>query len=187
LGTKVLEATSEIVLTTANVGDTRVVYGHCTRRRCGQDGTVLTTANTTITAAQRLTVDDSLENNPLEVARIERAGGFVFKGRVCGVLAVTRSLGDALLKPYVIAHPHVCELQLPPLQDKDNDNHHAWRCAIVACDGLWDVLTDGEAVQAVYDYCHEDPSKQATAADHLVSLALQKGTTDNVTVVVVWL
>jgi serine/threonine protein phosphatase PrpC len=185
LGTKVLEATSEIVLTTANVGDTRVVYGHCTRRRSGgQDGTVLTTANTT-TAAQRLTVDDSLENNPLEVARIERAGGFVFKGRVCGVLAVTRSLGDALLKPYVIAHPHLCELQLP-LEDKD-DNHHAWRCAIVACDGLWDVLTDDEAVQAVYDYCHEDCTKQATAADHLVSLALQKGTTDNVTVVVVWL
>jgi serine/threonine protein phosphatase PrpC len=178
----VLEATSEIVVTTANVGDTRVVYGHCnsSSSRCSPDGTVHSTS-----AAQRLTIDDSLDHNPLEVARIERAGGFVFKGRVCGVLAVTRSLGDALLKPYVIAHPHVHELKLPLHEDPNHGN--AWRCVIVACDGLWDVLTDDEAVQAVYDYCHDDCTKQATAADHLVSLALQKGTTDNVTVVVVWL
>jgi serine/threonine protein phosphatase PrpC len=166
-------------VTTANVGDTRVVYGHC---NVGVDGATVQAA--TATTAQRLTVDDSLDHNPLEVARIERAGGFVFKGRVCGVLAVTRSLGDALLKPYVIAHPHVRELKLPL---NDQNGHNAWRCVIVACDGLWDVLTDDEAVQAVYDYCQDDCTKQATAADHLVSLALQKGTTDNVTVVVVWL
>jgi serine/threonine protein phosphatase PrpC len=179
------------------VGDTRVVYGQCSSSnsvRSSPDGTVTVSTTTT---AQRLTIDDSLDN-PLEVARIQRAGGFVFKGRVCGVLAVTRSLGDALLKPYVIAHPHVHELRLPLLQrmhkdqsnnndENDNDHNILWRCIIVACDGLWDVLTDEEAVQAVYDYCQDDCTKQATAADHLVSLALQKGTTDNVTVVVVWL
>jgi serine/threonine protein phosphatase PrpC len=169
-------------VTTANVGDTRVVYGHCdSSSGRSLDGTTVH-ATTAAATAQRLTVDDSLDHNPLEVARIERAGGFVFKGRVCGVLAVTRSLGDALLKPYVIAHPHVHIMRLP-LDHSGNQ----WRCVIVACDGLWDVLTDDEAVQAVYDYCQDDCTKQATAADHLVSLALQKGTTDNVTVVVVWL
>jgi serine/threonine protein phosphatase PrpC len=59
---------------TANAGDARIVLGH------GGD-------------AYRLTKDHKTDD-PDEVRRIEQSGGFMFKGRVLGILAVTRSLGD---------------------------------------------------------------------------------------------
>lgn len=58
----------------ANAGDARIVLGH--------DG-----------KAFRMTKDHRTDD-PDEVRRIEQSGGFLFKGRVLGVLAVTRSLGD---------------------------------------------------------------------------------------------
>lgn len=150
-------------------------------------------------SAIRLSADHRV-HDPLEVARIEQAGGFLFKGRVCGVLAVTRSLGDFIFKRYVIAHPHVSRTeisttQLPccPNNTDMDENDNGDQFVIVACDGLWDVMTDEEAVAIVFEYCavSRDPDemkhKRKTAADHLVTLSLQRGTSDNVTVVVVWL
>jgi serine/threonine protein phosphatase PrpC len=55
----------------------------------------------------RLTVDHNC-GNAGECDRIDRAGGFVFRNRVVGVLAITRSIGDQILKPFVLAHPHIC-------------------------------------------------------------------------------
>ncbi len=49
---------------------------------------------------------------------------------------------------------------------------------IVACDGLWDVMTDQEAVDFVRDIDDGEAMSQA-----LVKKALEAGTTDNVTVV----
>jgi serine/threonine protein phosphatase PrpC len=61
--------------------------------------------------ATRLTKDHRTDD-PEEVQRIEKAGGFMFKGRVLGVLAVTRSLGDHCMKEYVIAQPFVKEISI---------------------------------------------------------------------------
>jgi serine/threonine protein phosphatase PrpC len=58
----------------ANAGDARIVLGHAGK-------------------AFRMTKDHRTDD-PEEVLRIEQSGGFLFKGRVLGVLAVTRSLGD---------------------------------------------------------------------------------------------
>lgn len=140
---------------TANAGDSRIVLGHQ-----GQ--------------AVRLTTDHRVDD-PLEVARIEQAGGFIFKGRVLGVLAVTRSLGDYLLKDFVVAHPDIQQRRL--------DLSREPTFLIVACDGLWDVLTDQEAVNLVL---HWDGEKE-DAAKYLVRESLRRGSTDNVTVVVAWL
>jgi serine/threonine protein phosphatase PrpC len=73
----------------ANAGDARVVLGH--------EG-----------KAHRMTKDHRTDD-PEEVRRIEETGGFLFKGRVLGVLAVTRSLGDHCMKEYVIAKPYTKE------------------------------------------------------------------------------
>lgn len=62
----------------ANAGDARVVLCH--------EG-----------EAFRMTHDHRTDD-PEEVKRIEESGGFIFKGRVLGVLAVTRSLGDHCMK-----------------------------------------------------------------------------------------
>jgi serine/threonine protein phosphatase PrpC len=120
-------------------------------------------------------------DDPLEVARIEKAGGFLFKGRVLGVLAVTRSLGDHMLKDYVIAHPTVNErtLELNELTNSSNTPTFL----IIACDGLWDVMRDQEAVNLVQQY----PGEKTRVAQYLVEEALRRGSTDNVTAIVAWL
>mmetsp|Transcript_13021 Transcript_13021/g.20101 ORF Transcript_13021/g.20101 Transcript_13021/m.20101 type:complete len:388 (+) Transcript_13021:80-1243(+) len=59
---------------------------------------------------------------------------------------------------------------------------------IVACDGLWDVMEDDEAVDAVRAHVAKNGMASRTdVASVLVDEALERGSTDNVTVVVYWL
>lgn len=176
-----------VEITTANVGDSRVVLG------IGDSNKVFT--------SKRLTYDHRVDD-ALEIERIQRAGGFLFRNRVVGILAVTRSIGDHVLKDFVIAHPYVNELQLNvtendgdseierndeiDIPDKSNnkkDTINRNKFLIIACDGLWDVFSDAEAVALVNAY----KGKKEDVAQHLIQHSLQRGTTDNVTVVVVWL
>ena len=53
---------------------------------------------------------------------------------------------------------------------------------ILACDGLWDVIDDQDACELIKDIT--EPNE---AAKVLVRYALENGTTDNVTVMVVFL
>jgi protein phosphatase PTC1 len=41
-----------------------------------------------------------------EAKRIVAAGGFVVNGRVNGILAVSRAIGDTHMKPYVSVTPY---------------------------------------------------------------------------------
>lgn len=172
---------SEIHVTTANVGDSRIVLGQ-------MPSDFSSPSSAEPPKVVRLTVDHCLDD-PLEVARIEQAGGFIFKGRVCGVLAVTRSLGDQILKPYVTAHPAVREITVPIVAAAAaaGANNNKPHFLIVACDGLWDCMSDQDAVALVASHSKDDQSKKATVADFLVTEALRRGTADNVTAVVAWL
>jgi serine/threonine protein phosphatase PrpC len=59
---------------------------------------------------------------------------------------------------------------------------------IVACDGLWDVMEDDEAVHAVRDHVAKNGLASRTeVASILVNEALERGSTDNITVIVKWL
>ena len=53
----------------------------------------------------------------------------------------------------------------------------------LACDGLWDVFRDQEAVDFVLDRIAE----KELVAKYLVEEALKKGSTDNITVSVAFL
>jgi len=105
-----------------------------------------------------------------ETKRIVDAGGFVVLNRVNGILAVTRSLGDHAMKDYVIGDPHLQEVKLEP-----TDTH-----VIIACDGLWDVASDQEAVDLVIQ--ESDAQKMS---EKLLVHALKNGSTDNISVMVV--
>jgi serine/threonine protein phosphatase PrpC len=142
----------------ANAGDARIVLGHQGR-------------------ATRLTKDHR-PDDPEEVSRIEKTGGFMFKGRVLGVLAITRSLGDHCMKSYVIAEPFCSETSIQLLEQQKIPSF-----VICACDGLWDVFQDQEAVDFVLKYEHCGPE----VAEHLINEAIRKGSTDNVSCVVAWL
>ncbi|KAK9142285.1 hypothetical protein Syun_011685 [Stephania yunnanensis] len=137
---------------------------------------------------------DHKPNREDEYARIEAAGGKVIQWnghRVFGVLAMSRSIGDRYLKPWIIPEP---EVTLVPRMKEDE-------CLILASDGLWDVMTNEEACEVARRRIllwHKkngvtssvergqgvDPAAQA-AAETLSKLALQKGSKDNITVVVV--
>jgi protein phosphatase PTC1 len=139
-------------LYTANVGDTRIILN--------RGGT-----------AVRLTKDDKT-SDPDEIKRIQDAGGFVANGRVNGLLAVTRSLGNVQMKQYIISTPHTAETRLTE-EDK---------FFIIACDGVWDVMTDQEAVDMLKN--ETDPTKMS---EMLLLASLTRGSTDNITVMVVFL
>jgi protein phosphatase PTC1 len=104
-------AASRRVLYSANAGDARGVL--C---RAGK--------------AVRLTYDHK-GSDKQEAKRIMDAGGFVMSGRVNGVLAVTRSLGDSSMKEFVVGSPYTTETEL--CQEDE--------LLILACDGVSEFVT----------------------------------------------
>ena len=124
-------------------------------------------------------------------------------GRVLGILAVARSLGDHGLKEYVTARPHLSETVIDvedsDSEDEDEDGGGGGggggggaggdqrQFLIVACDGLWDVVEDQDAVDLVREAVSGGTATRETAAEMLVREALRRGSTDNVTAIVAWL
>ncbi|CAH2086182.1 unnamed protein product [Euphydryas editha] len=91
-------------------------------------------------------------DRPDERERIESTGGSVMywgTWRVNGQLAVSRAIGDAIYKPYVTARPEITEVDL----DGDED------FVVVACDGLWDVVSEDAVALSVYKQLMSDPIK----------------------------
>eukprot|EP01025_Chloroclados_australasicus_P042090 TRINITY_DN4483_c0_g1_i1.p2 TRINITY_DN4483_c0_g1~~TRINITY_DN4483_c0_g1_i1.p2 ORF type:complete len:262 (+),score=33.89 TRINITY_DN4483_c0_g1_i1:288-1073(+) len=91
---------------------------------------------------------DHKPTNPEEEKRINAAGGFVTEGRVNGSLNLSRAIGDMNYKQLkskpaeeqiVTANPDIEDIELCP-ED---------RFMILACDGIWDILTNDEAVKMV--------------------------------------
>lgn len=121
--------------------------------------------------AERLSYDHKGSDEG-ETKRIMDAGGFVVLNRVNGILAVTRSLGDHAMKDYVIGDPYLTTIQLDP-----TDTH-----LILACDGLWDVTNDQDAIDLIL--VENDAQKMS---DKLLVHALRNGSTDNISVMVVLL
>lgn len=116
---------------------------------------------------------DHKPNQSDERKRIEDAGGFVMWAgtwRVAGVLAVSRAFGDRFLKQYVVAVPEIQEEII----------NEGVEFFIMASDGLWDVVSNQEAVAMIRFI--EDPEH---AAKRLTDEAFRKGSVDNVTCVVV--
>lgn len=175
------------------VGSTAVVaivcLSHIIVSNCGDSRAVLCRGK----EAMALSIDHK-PNRDDEYARIEEAGGKVIQWnghRVFGVLAMSRSIGDRYLKPWIIPEPEVTFL---PRAKGDE-------CLILASDGLWDVMTNEEACDLARRRIllwHKkngselssirgegiDPAAQA-AAEYLSNRALQKGSKDNITVIVV--
>lgn len=65
-----------------------------------------------------------------EAKRITDLGGFMMNNRVNGVLAVTRSLGDRVMKEFVVGNPYTTETELGEGDD----------FLILACDGVMSLF-----------------------------------------------
>lgn len=115
-----------------------------------------------------------------EINRIRDLGGLVMKNRVNGVLAVTRSLGDSYMKNLVTGKPFTTSTEITA----DDE------FMILACDGVWDVISDLKACQFVALTFNQQqqanqPYDTQAAAKKLCQLAMDNETTDNVTVMIV--
>ncbi|TDH66288.1 hypothetical protein CCR75_005855 [Bremia lactucae] len=138
----------------AHTGDSRAVLVH-------QSGNV------------SVLTSDHKPNRPDERRRIQDLGGsVVFWGvwRVEGILAVSRAIGDRMLKPYVVAAPEV----------KQFTRTESDRYVVLASDGVWDILSNDEAAEVVLQY--NDPQ---LAAQHLMDEAYARGSMDNICVMVI--
>lgn len=83
-----------------------------------------------------------------ETDRIVKAGGKVLNGRVDGNLNLSRSIGDLFYKrdtslspkeQKITAYP---DIRITPLTPEDE-------FAVIACDGIWDCITNHKAVEIV--------------------------------------
>lgn len=91
---------------------------------------------------------DHKPNNELETKRILAAGGWVEFNRVNGNLALSRALGDFVFKKNETKKP---EEQIvtayPDVDIKDLTPDHEF--ILLACDGIWDVLSNEEVLEFV--------------------------------------
>jgi len=139
----------------SNIGDTRIVL-------C-RDG-----------VAKRLSFDHK-PSDPFETKRISKLGGFVVSNqhtsRVNGTLAVSRSIGDIYMEPFVIPDPYLSIT--PRIKDKDE-------FIIVACDGLWDEISDQQACDIV-----KSSKSTHEAVVKLKDYSYFSGSDDNITVILI--
>jgi serine/threonine protein phosphatase PrpC len=154
----------------ANVGDSRAVLisqkGN-KEEKCKHEGYFAT----------RLSYDHRAEDED-EQKRIKEAGGFITRQRVLGILAVSRSFGDHGMKDFVTANPYITETFLK--------ERGSTPFLILACDGVWDVMSDQEAGDLILDKYNEIGQFE-DAAKLLVQTAIEKGSADNVTALVIFL
>jgi len=156
-------------LLTANIGDSRAIL-------CRGDKAVDLTR-------------DHKPSDEREMERIRAMGeevewdpyGQVYRVRD---LSLSRAVGDRFAKPVVTSEPEITTF--PVMEDEDE-------FVVLASDGLWDVMSS----QDVVDYVHEIMETEIEALSQLdkrknmgkivANEALERGTADNVCVLVLWL
>lgn len=139
----------ERVLYLANVGDSSAVL----------------VSNTT---AEIISYDHKATDR-LEMARVQNSGGTIFRGRLRGTLALTRSLGDHMLKSSGLsAEPTVTRIVLTPCHTM----------VVLASDGLWDVVSPTDLLA----YKNFEP---LDIASELIRYAVKCGSQDNISVIVI--
>jgi serine/threonine protein phosphatase PrpC len=184
--TGVLILVMEKKLYVSNVGDSEAVLGRRKADGSAYEPVLLTEKHLPTLQSEKTRIEGAWsEERALAFSRMTHTppppsgmGGFIFKGRVFGTLAVSRALGDCSFKNpnYVSSEPAVRALELT-CED---------RFFIVACDGLWDKISYAEAVQLVGEQRRAGQSA-AAIADMLTKEALRRQSLDNVSAIVVFL
>lgn len=112
---------------------------------CGDSRAVLCSSRVPIFSTR-----DHKPGLPAEKERIQKAGGSVMIQRVNGSLAVSRALGDYEYKNVEGRGP--CEQLVSPepeifVLDRQEENDEF---LVLACDGIWDVMTNEDLCDFIY-------------------------------------
>ena len=145
------EEENKKILYCVNIGDTRCI---------------LTQTN----GSRKLSYDD-LATDKKEFDRINNEGGYIFNGRVCGKLMLSRAFGDWEQKTSgVISCPHITKIEI-------DEN---CKYVIIASDGVWDVLDDLDVyslslkTESSKELCHK-----------IIDKSLEEGSEDNISCFVI--
>lgn len=128
---------------------------------------------------------DHKPNWPEEKGRIKSLGGEIdFDGydwRI-GDLSVSRAFGDVDTKPFISHLPDLYRYKL----DKGD------KFFILGCDGLYDYLSNSDIVNYILNNCYDDTTnirinKDINIAKKLAEYAIQSGSGDNISIILVFL
>lgn len=164
--------TDQEIERTVNSGTTAVVVykngDSLTVANAGDSRAVLVTDN-----GFRRVTEDNKATNPSGIFRVTKAGGKAVNSYLMmprgGGLAVSRALGDREFSGVVIPNPNVYQHQVTK---RDIG-------LILACDGIWDVVSDALAAQIVKIVGNPRAASQA-----LVTEAYRRGSGDNLSAIV---
>lgn len=180
-------------LIVASLGDSRAIISS---RNVDANGKPILTA-------VQLTTDHQASNYE-ERIMVEGLGGTIVRvngvDRVNGILAITRSIGDAKLQQYLSRKPQVLAMTREEVKDlcgKRNLSTEVNPCfLIVASDGLWDTVSNQEAVDMVAEVISEEVTAKSAvswresvglqkAAEALTLESFVRGSTDNIGVCII--
>jgi len=165
-----------------------VLPGHIVVANCGDSRCVLGksggTSNNSAVKAIPMSFDHK-PKNPQERRRIEEAGGHVSSDRVDGDLAVSRALGDFSYKDPKRNASKQKVSPCPDIKIQPRSPDHD-KFLILACDGIWDVMTNQEVVTFVASEQEKGWVDAAKIAESLLDKCLAKGSKDNMSVVIVF-
>ena len=116
---------------------------HVIFANCGDSRAVLSSSKVV-----KLATEDHKPMNPIERERIQNAGGSVMIQRVNGSLAVSRALGDFEYKTVPDKGPRE-QLVSPEPEVSFWERSDKDEFVVLACDGIWDVLTNDELCDLV--------------------------------------
>jgi len=161
---------------TAHLGDSRAVLS-----RSGK-------------AARLTSLTDHVACDPVEKQRVINAGGTIVNDRVSGLLNITRSFGNFMLKTPELPNDIISivpDITCIELSQSDS-------LVVVACDGIWDVMSDQEVVDIVHEGMEalrslegrirqEGKSLAEILARYVIEEALERGANDNLSCVIILL
>ena len=162
-----------------NTGDSRCVM--CVEKKVKYSN--LTSLNSPTFEAVALTQDHK-PNWTKELERITKLGGKIeFDGvdwRI-GDLSVSRSFGDTEFEKYITCMPDLIRHRI----DKTD------KFLVIACDGLWDVMSNQDVVNFIISYCYDiltwkKINTKNNIAKLLAEYALKLGSTDNISIIIVF-
>jgi len=160
----------------ANVGDSRVILS---KGSLDLDEVPYSERERALSPyVQRLTHDHKPEYEDEEI-RIRETGGYVVDGRLGGILGVSRGIGDFYMYPMVSAEAYLCSSLLP---------QHPDAFLLVCCDGVWDELTDEDAVCLVLESLKRNNDESLhSVATKLRDYSFLMGSDDNIsTMIIKW-
>lgn len=126
---------------------------------------------------------DHKPNNAEERDRIHNAGGSVFRGRINGMLAVARAMGDHFYKSNEDLQPEQQLVSVVP-EFISHERHADDEFIVLACDGIWDVMSNQDVCTAVSGMLAAGMTDLQDITNRILDNCLLANSKDNMTIMI---